>query len=412
MTHTTTRADAARAPERAPERAPGDRTLPAPLRRLRDFGRPPRIMGVDVARGVAVVGMIGAHVGATQAFDWARVETWTDVVNGRSSLLFALVAGISIALLSGGTRRPDVADLPRIRLALVGRGAVVFALGCVLELVGTGIAVVLTIYGILFVAILPFLRWRRRSLWIGVAALALLGPVLLAIVRILSIDAYGEGIGLVLGTYPVTVWMPFLLAGLAIGRSDLLRPRTAVALLVGGVVLAGIGYGTGSLVSEPVEAFAATVEATEAAQPTVDELAAMPYAEQLAVVADPVRVLRAVTEVAPHSGATLEILGSGGLAAAIVGAGLLLARPLRWLLLPLGALGSMPLSAYSAQIVVIAATGGLSAAAAMEGAMWPMLTVALLVAATAWALLLGAGPLERLARRASAWMAGAAGVRR
>lgn len=408
MTQTTTRADA----EPEPAQSPGDRELPAPLRRLRDVGRPPRIMGVDVARGLAVIGMVGAHVGATQAFEWARVATWTDLVNGRSSLLFALVAGISIALLSGGTCRPDVADLPRIRLGLVGRGAVVFAIGCLLELVGTGIAVILTVYGILFVAIIPFLRWQQRSLWIAAAAFALVGPALLAIARILSIDADGEGIGLVLGTYPVTVWMPFLLAGLAIGRSDLLRARTAVALLVGGAALALVGYGTAAVVAEPMDALATSAAESAPPAPTLEELVAMPYLDQLAVVADPLRVLRAVTDVAPHSGGTLEILGSGGLAAAILGACLLLSRPLRWLLLPLAALGSMPLTAYSAQIVAIAASGGLSSAAAMEGALWPVVTVALLVGASAWMLLIGSGPLERLTRRASAWMAGAAAVRR
>lgn len=400
--------------ERRADRRTGAQPRSAPLRRMLAFGRPPRVMGVDVARGVAIVGMIGAHVGVTQAFDWARVETWTDVVHGRSSLLFALVAGISIALLTGGRRTPEVDDLPRIRLGLVGRGAVVFAIGCVLELVGTGIAVVLTVYGILFVAIIPFLRWRRRSLWIAAGALALLGPLLLAIVRILSIDAYGEGIGLVLGTYPVTVWMPFLLAGLAIGRSDLLRLRTAVALLVGGAVLCGIGYGTAALVADPVDALAAASAADEAgrAQPTPEEVAAMPYPEQLAAVADPMRVVSAVVDVAPHSGGTLEILGSGGLAAAIVGAGLLLSRPLRWVLLPLAAMGSMPLTAYAAQIVVIALVGGLSATAAMEGAMWQALTLGLLVAATVWLAFVGTGPLERLTRRASAWMAGTAGGQR
>lgn len=396
MTQTTSRADAERASE--PVRPTDD--LPAPLRRLRDVGRPPRVMGVDVARGVAVIGMIGAHVGMTAPFEWERIETWTALVHGRSSLLFALVAGISIALLSGGVRRPELDDLPRIRLGLVARGAVVFAIGCALELVGTGIAIILTIYGVLFVAILPFLRWRVRSLWIAAGAFALLGPVSLATVRLLSPDAYGEGIALAFGPYPVTAWMPLLLAGMAIGRTELLRVRTGVALLLGGAAATTAGYGIGTLLAAPAEALTAP-----GADPS-------PALERVAALGIPLRPLWALIEVAPHSGATLEIVGSGGLAAAIVGLCLLVARPLRWLLLPIAALGSMPLTAYSAQIVAIAATGGLAAAEAEEGAMWPLLTVVLLVATTAWMLLLGTGPLERLTRIASAWMAGAAGARR
>ncbi|MFC7431333.1 MULTISPECIES: heparan-alpha-glucosaminide N-acetyltransferase domain-containing protein [unclassified Agrococcus] len=377
---------------RTPQPAPVRST---PLRRLPSFGRPPRVMGVDVARGVAVVGMLGAHVGVTEAFDWARVETWTDVVHGRSSLLFALVAGISVALLAGGTRRPTDAALPRLRLRLVGRGAVVFAIGCSLELLGTGVSVVLTVYGILFVAIIPFLRWRRRSLWIAAAAFALLGPLALALVRLAAGDPYGEGIALVLGPYPITAWLPLLLAGLAIGRTDLLRARTAVALLAGGALATAVGYGAGALAIPPLEAWAS------------GDLSATPVLARLVELGIPLRPLWSLVEVAPHSGATLEIVGSGGLAAAIVGACLLLARPLRWVLLPLAALGSMPLTAYSAQLVVIALIGGLAGAAALDGAMWPLLTGALLVATTAWMAVLGAGPLERLARRASAWMAGA-----
>ena len=52
-----------------------------------------RIVGVDIARGLAVLGMFGAHVGVQQSFDWLEPSTWSDVVNGRSSILFAVLAG-------------------------------------------------------------------------------------------------------------------------------------------------------------------------------------------------------------------------------------------------------------------------------------------------------------------------------
>ena len=62
--------------------------------------------------------------------------------------------------------------------------------------------------------------------------------------------------------------------------------------------------------------------------------------------ADPLgAVLSAVFAVDPHTGGVAEILGSGGFALVVISLCLLLARPLRGMLLPLGALGSMPLSA-------------------------------------------------------------------
>ena len=42
-----------------------------------------------------------------------------------------------------------------------------------------------------------------------------------------------------------------------------------------------------------------------------------------------------VISLTPHSGSTLEIFRSGGIALAVIGGLLLIARPLRWVLLPL-----------------------------------------------------------------------------
>jgi uncharacterized membrane protein YeiB len=114
--------------------------------------------------------------------------------------------------------------------------------------------------------------------------------------------------------------------------------------------------------------------------------------------------------VSPHSGGTFEIIGSGGFALMIVGACLLLARPLRWLLIPVAAVGSMPLTAYSAHVISFAVL--ISPIALAPGLMsfdgtgtstffWLACMGTLLVGCTAWALTLGRGPLERF----TAWAA-------
>ncbi|MDD7963710.1 hypothetical protein PUW80_15315, partial [Microbacterium sp. NE1TT3] len=77
-----------------------------------------------------------------------------------------------------------------------------------------------------------------------------------------------------------------------------------------------------------------------------------------------------------HSGGTAEILGSGGFALAVVALCLLLSRPLRWALLPLAALGSMPLTAYTVHvvsIVVLVGPGGF----VQSTAFWLLTAVAL-----------------------------------
>src|SRR5690554_1185006 len=97
----------------------------------------------------------------------------------------------------------------------------------------------------------------------------------------------------------------------------------------------------------------------------------------------------------PHSGGTAEIFGSGGFAIAVVGLCLLLARPMRWVLIPIAALGSMPLTIYSGHLVVILiAMGGPTGGLVPGSLSWPWFCLGLIAFATVWALLLGRGPLE------------------
>lgn len=397
-----------------------------PVRWFRDFGRPPRILGLDVARGLAILGMAGAHVGVTEAFEWGDPTTWTDLVHGRSSILFALLAGVSIALMTGRDVLPERERLPGIRLNLVGRGAVIFVIGLALELLNTPIAVILTLYGLLYVAVIPVLRWRPRQLLLGAAVLALAGPALLALLSAVALQPFGAGIGFVLyGTYPITVWLALVLGGMALGRLRVQELRTAVVALVVGVVLAAIGYGLGALGAGAGLGGTESIVSSTSASSGSESIEILPgeslsssfipddvmppsgwesYPEALAAT-DPLgSMVRAVFAVDPHSGGTAEILGSGGFALAVIALCLLLSRPLRWPLLPLGALGSMPLTAYSVHVVsvvLVAGPGGFIA----DNAFWALTAVGLLLVTTLWAMFVGRGHLERLVGKGAAAMA-------
>ncbi|MEB4613701.1 heparan-alpha-glucosaminide N-acetyltransferase domain-containing protein, partial [Leucobacter sp. M11] len=121
-------------------------------------------MGIDVARGLAVFGMIGVHAGIAVTFDATNPLTWTALVEGRSSILFALVAGISVAFATGMRTRPQGEALRSARLRMAGRALAVLAIGLALELLGSSISVILPIYGLLFLILIPFLGLRRRTL--------------------------------------------------------------------------------------------------------------------------------------------------------------------------------------------------------------------------------------------------------
>lgn len=84
-----------------------------------------------------------------------------------------------------------------------------------------------------------------------------------------------------------------------------------------------------------------------------------------------------------------------------IGACLLLCRtPLRWVAVPLRAVGSMPLTAYVLQLVVwaIVASALLGDTSDLvgirEAGLFVPLTLGLIVGCTAWVLTIGRGPLE------------------
>ena len=375
-----------------------------PVRWFQEFGRPPRLLGLDVARGLAIIGMAGAHIGETETFDWTDPGTWTDLVNGRSSILFAVLAGISIALMTGRSVLPDRAQIPRIRLQLVGRGAVIFLIGLALEMLNTPIAVILTLYGVLYIAVIPFLRWRPWRLLVAAAVLALAGPALLALLGALALGPYGPGVGFVLyGSYPITAWLAFLFGGMALGRLRVETLHTAAVTLGVGVVLAVAGYGLGALGQTVGIAGGASGESGSGGSPVGGWES---YPDALAVT-DPLgSALRAFIAVEPHSGGTAEILGSGGFALVVIALCLLLSRPLRWPMLPLAALGSMPLTAYTGHVLIIVLVSG-PGGFYTDNAFWGGLSLTLVIASTLWSAFVGRGPLERLVGRAATAMAAA-----
>jgi hypothetical protein len=403
------------------------------VRRITRHWSPPRVMAIDVARAVAIIGMIGAHVGAYDTFEASEPSTWGALVHGRSSILFAVVAGISLAFVTARARDASPDELRVIRLRLVGRGAAVFIVGVTLESVGAPIVVILTVYGLLFIAVIPFITWSRRRLLIAAGVLAIVCPPVLAMVKPVG-GASGPGAMLSLfGTYPLTEWLALMLVGMAIGRSRLDLRRTAATLVIVGAVLAGVGYGVGSLLHSGDASSSASSSSPSSSSPSSSSSEPVPassldftgslctraYSWTTCGPADEVVKARdgegtwgsldpatlatsargALLDASPHSGGTAEIVGSGGVALIVIGIFLLVTRPLRWLLWPLAALGSCTVTAYALHglfMLVNSEVGGLTGAGLAPGnTYWALLAGGLLVAMSVWSVAFGRGPLER-----------------
>lgn len=342
---------------------------------------PGRVAGLDLARGLAVLGMFGAHLGVGYELGWSPTA-WAPIVHGRSSILFATLAGVSIALLSGRSRPYSGAELGTARTRILVRAAWVFAIGGVLELLDTFVAIILGVYAVLFVLALPFLRWSVPRLLLLAGGIAVAGPPLdLWLGRVATADGNQDDPFtqlMVTGSYPALLWWAFVLVGLAVGRLDLQAARVRAGLVGAGLVAAVVGYGGGFVTTR------ALADGVPSAGPE-EGFAGRGNWE-----------VTWFTGAAPHSGTTFEIVGSTGVALAVIGLCLVLADRLPRVTAPLAAVGALALSVYTAHIVAIWVIWTLDPDAGAGPTLWLAFAFYAVLGATIWRTLLGRGPLERL----------------
>lgn len=349
-----------------------------------------RIAGVDVARAVALLGMAAVHV--LPLHDADGDPTWVErVASGRSAALFAVLAGVGLALAYG--RRPS---LPRAGTAVVVRAALIGAVGLLLGLLDSGLAVILAYYGLFFVIVIPWLRAGLGSLVASAATVAVAMPFVSLAVRddLPARDtaspvpgdllAPGQLVSelLLTGYYPAAVWAAYLLAGLAVGRLALGSRGTALGLVVVGAALSVGSMATSALLLGPVGGLE-----------RLREVVSVPEGETLGEVVQASRFGNVPTDSAwwlatdaAHSSTPLDVLATTGSSLLVLGLALLVGGRV---LAPLAAAGSMPLTLYTAHVIVIATTDP------GDPTRYYLTQVAVaLVAATLWRRYVGRGPLE------------------
>ncbi|AEE46799.1 heparan-alpha-glucosaminide N-acetyltransferase domain-containing protein [Cellulomonas fimi] len=320
-----------------------------------------RIAGVDVARGLAVLGMMTAHVGPD---DHGPVPPggWSQLADGRPSALFVVLAGVGLALLSGGVAPVSGTRLVQSRLRVLVRAVLLFVVGELLVMLGTPVAVILPTYALLFAVGCLALRWPVRALVAAAVAVALVGPFART-----ALEALLEGRAaptllaemLVGHFYPAVVWLAYLLAGLAVGRSDLRSTRVRLVAAGTGAALVVVGHG-GAWLAREVLGWPTTIATTE-----------------------------------PHTSTTFEVLGNTGVALVVLVACLVVAERLPRLVSPLGAVGELALSAYTIHVVVIALLGA-DVVWAQRTETWLAFLLTTTVLCWSWRTALGRGPFERL----------------
>lgn len=359
-----------------------------------------RVDAVDVARGVALIGMMLVHVGPHAEF--RHTPPVGDLIaSGRAAPLFAMLAGVALTLVH--RRDPDGAG--SVRATLV-RAASLIVLGLSLGSIDDmPVLIILAFYGLMIVVALPFRHLSTRALvgvtitWIAVAPFLLIGaqvlhsPVIAAQAELSElrhpVDLLMELI--VWGAYPAGVWMAYLLVGLLVGRLDLRRSDVAWRLIgIGGVLVAStiamayVLFSTGAMHDRYAQGW-----------PLIFAHRVYPYEEAS---------WNDLLLLGEHTSAPLNVISSIGSALLVIGGCALLVRQpwSTWLLAPLRAAGSMTLTLYTLHVLWFwrspSASDGADLMAPGSYQDWLLQVVVLCTFAMIWQLFARRGPLEAMLR--------------
>lgn len=365
-----------------------------------------RVVGLDVARCLALLGMMATHM--LPGYDDGGVPWPQQLAGGRAAALFAVLAGVSLALMSGRTTPVRGRERLAVSTALAVRAVVIAAVGLTLGLLDSGLAVILTYYGLLFLAGLPFLGLRTRPLVILTAGWVVAMPVLSHVLRpelpAPSLDSPSWSMladpGLLVselaftGYYPVLPWLAYLLAGMAVGRLDLGDLRVAVRLVVVGAATATAAWSASWLLLDLPDARRSLLASFDGRLPAAQLDPVLVHGLHGTTPTDSWWWLAVVT---PHTATPFDLAQTIGSALAVIGLCLLVSRPAPALFAVVFGAGAMTLTLYSAHVVMRTPDVW---PPEEPSAYWSHVSFALLVGA-AFRLARLRGPLEWLVARVS-----------
>lgn len=322
-----------------------------------------RLIGVDVARGIALIGMMAIHILPQTDGNSEPSVTWT-LFSGASAGLFALLAGVSLTFTSGGKQPVRGRALNAARASLAVRALIILCIGLLIAYLDPPAAIILAYYGVLFLMAIPLLGFGPRVLSGLALGFALLGPVVMQAVRdyLPDLDGYDPtftslvtdptatvSVLLINGSYPAIPWMAYICAGLAIGRLDLRSHAIQVRLALGGLGLAVGAWLLSAVLLGPFGGRASLLESV----PGLD-------AEGLRSVQifGPSDGLSTsswwwLSILSPYSSTPVELLNTIGLGTAVLGGMLILGTRAASALMPLAAMGGMTLTLYSAHLIIL-----------------------------------------------------------
>jgi hypothetical protein len=357
---------------------------------------------------VALFGMMAKHI-FDSITDSGQPTATAILASGRSATLFALLAGVSVALLSGGQHVVRGRAHTAVAAGLAVRALLIGLIGLLLGSLGVELEVILAFYGLMFLLAIPLLRVPPKAL--ALLAVALIGLAPLLVVATAGMDLPGADIGgdsgnptlltpltdpvgtlvqlFLTGNYPVVIYMAYLCVGLAVGRLDLRSRRVAGSLLGGGLALVAVSQAVSLVLLYPLGGLTRLN-----ALGVIDGDPAPSAVGWLWDPPDQVPSWWFLALASPHSHTPLDMTNTIGSALAVLGAALLLTRiaAVNRLLRPVAAAGSMVLTLYSAHVFLLE-VGPFDDYPTAE---YLFFVVSSLVFAVLWRRRFTQGPLEKL----------------
>lgn len=202
----------------------------------------PRIVGYDLARALAILGMVVVHFSIVMAKDWTQPPWLASIVfgflDGRAAATFVVLAGVGITLMSRrAVESGDPAALAEVRRTLVRRGLFLLAIGFINLMIWPGD--ILRVYGVSLLLATTLITASNRQLLVVAGSLVL---AFLAVFLVLDFEknwnweTYSyRGLwtpaGIVRNLFydgfrSVLPWTGFVVFGMWLGRLNLLDRNT------------------------------------------------------------------------------------------------------------------------------------------------------------------------------------------
>jgi uncharacterized membrane protein YeiB len=312
--------------------------------------------------------MMSVHVFPNEVGDTGEPTLSYTLFAGDSAALFALMAGVGLALSSGGRTPHRGQRMTADRVGLGVRALVISVMALVInEFIpddgdDAPVYAILLNYAVFFLLSIPLLHLRPRALFPIAAAVGVISPLLMQKLDPVLPESsrynhtldnlINEPLGtaselLLTGVYPALVYLTYLLVGLGLGRLNLHSTRVQALIAAAGALLVTLAHAGSSLLLHAAGGYQALLATEGMDQESLDR--ALVFGP--GVLPDTSGWWLAVA--APHSYSPVAIVASLGTAMLVLGLILLIApRAGRWLV-PVVAVGSMTLTFYSAHLLVL-----------------------------------------------------------